>query len=274
MRASEKKDSRLPFDGISAKDLSNLIESKSTHALHELGGLEALLKRLKTDRNKGLSTTIDVSLQNSSLSLALDSSHKCSCRPKSGEVDVNVVGFPWADPIATDPFSILKKEYSGFITFPSHSSVSCISCSTRRTLSSLTLRVLSVGDSNSTLLRNSTKYHSLPSLTSRILATSEPHSHPDRHLFRRQSTLKHDHDPFHERRAIFGTNRIPEPKLKTIWVFLWKAFHEKTVIILIAAAVIEIGLGIYKLIAPEKDSSSITSGSSIIVASKCTCNPF
>jgi P-type Ca2+ transporter type 2C len=147
MTETDKKDSNLPFDGITAEALSKLIESKSIHALAALGGCESLLKQLKTSQNLGL-----------------------------------------------EPLSQSEKQFTN------------------------------------------------------------------------QATVKND--TFHERRAIFGTNKLPEPKLKSFWEFVWKALHDKTLIILMAAAVLDIAIGIYKLLAPERDPYSIIGGCAIVIASK------
>ena len=70
-------------------------------------------------------------------------------------------------------------------------------------------------------------------------------------------------------RSRFGTNVMPEPVSKTFLQFVWEAFQDKTLLVLMAAAAVEIGVGIYKAkFAPEADreEGSLLDGGAILVA--------
>jgi magnesium-transporting ATPase (P-type) len=50
--------------------------------------------------------------------------------------------------------------------------------------------------------------------------------------------------PLQQRRHFFGTNRIPTAKSASIWLLMWHALQDPTLIILIVAAVISLAFGI------------------------------
>jgi P-type Ca2+ transporter type 2C len=215
MAETDKKDSNLPFDGVTAEALSKLIESKSINALAALGGCETLLKQLKTCQNQGLST----SLETASLSLG-----------------------PWIN-LASEPSSLSKKDTEGILIVPSVAKKTPDDLAESQTLSNLMDRFV-----DRIRLRNSKK---------------ENHSRGE---LVGQATM--NNDPLHERRAIFGTNKLLEPKLKTFWEIVWKALQDKTLISLMVAAALDLGIGIYKLQAPKRDPYSIIGGFAIVAASK------
>ncbi|KAL2914129.1 plasma membrane calcium [Polyrhizophydium stewartii] len=71
------------------------------------------------------------------------------------------------------------------------------------------------------------------------------------------------------RRAVFGTNALPEPVLKSIFQFMWDALQDKTLLVLCAAAVVEMAIGVYKFkFAPEekRDNLALIDGGAIVVA--------
>ena len=72
---------------------------------------------------------------------------------------------------------------------------------------------------------------------------------------------------FVERRAFYGTNALPEPVSKTLLQFMWEALQDKTLIVLIVAAVVEMSIGIYKFMS-KNDSLALLDGGAIIVAGK------
>lgn len=71
------------------------------------------------------------------------------------------------------------------------------------------------------------------------------------------------------RRSVFGTNALPEPISKSFFQFMWEAVQDRTLIVLIIAAIVEIGIGVYKFgfAPPEKrDSLALVDGGAILVA--------
>ncbi|KAJ1569909.1 hypothetical protein HK096_010447 [Nowakowskiella sp. JEL0078] len=50
------------------------------------------------------------------------------------------------------------------------------------------------------------------------------------------------------RRSYYGTNILPKPKQKSFFEFVWDAMHDKILILLSVAAVVEIAIGIYKTV--------------------------
>ena len=66
------------------------------------------------------------------------------------------------------------------------------------------------------------------------------------------------YDTFSERKRVFKDNRLPEKKSKTFWELAWMAYKDKILLLLSAAAVISLALGIYETFAPDsgdEDSS-------------------
>ena len=62
-----------------------------------------------------------------------------------------------------------------------------------------------------------------------------------------QPTLTlHDSDGFTDRRRVFGENRLPEKKQKTIFQLAWQTYNDKVLILLTAAAVVSLALGLYQ----------------------------
>ena len=51
---------------------------------------------------------------------------------------------------------------------------------------------------------------------------------------------------FHDRKRVFGDNRLPEKKSLSIWKLFWNAFNDRVLIILTIAAVISLALGLYE----------------------------
>lgn len=51
-------------------------------------------------------------------------------------------------------------------------------------------------------------------------------------------------DRFADRQRVFGTNKLPEKKLKSIWELVWIAYNDKVLILLSIAAVISLAVGI------------------------------
>lgn len=69
-------------------------------------------------------------------------------------------------------------------------------------------------------------------------------------------------------RSRFGSNKLPEPVSKNFLEFVWEALKDKTLIVLMFAAALEISIGIYKSwFAPQKDQLALIDGGAILVAS-------
>lgn len=75
-------------------------------------------------------------------------------------------------------------------------------------------------------------------------------------------------DSYSERKRIYGPNRLPEKKAKTILELAWIAYNDKVLILLTIAAAISLALGIYQSVAPTDDEARVqwVEGVAIIVA--------
>jgi Ca2+-transporting ATPase len=58
---------------------------------------------------------------------------------------------------------------------------------------------------------------------------------------------------FSDRKRIFGDNRLPERKAKTIWQLAWIAYNDKVLILLTVAAVVSLALGIFQTVSPNPE---------------------
>ncbi|KAL8699724.1 MAG: hypothetical protein Q9224_001293 [Gallowayella concinna] len=58
---------------------------------------------------------------------------------------------------------------------------------------------------------------------------------------------------FHDRKRIFKDNRLPAKKAVSIWRLFWNAYNDRVLIILTAAAVISLALGIYEALGQPKE---------------------
>jgi P-type Ca2+ transporter type 2C len=65
---------------------------------------------------------------------------------------------------------------------------------------------------------------------------------------------------FSDRKRIFGDNRLPQKKSKTIWQLAWIAYNDKVLILLTAAAVISLALGIYQSVRPAPGDTGANVG--------------
>ncbi|KAJ5519749.1 ATPase P-type K/Mg/Cd/Cu/Zn/Na/Ca/Na/H-transporter [Penicillium fimorum] len=74
---------------------------------------------------------------------------------------------------------------------------------------------------------------------------------------------------FADRRRIYGDNKLPERKLKTIWELAWIAYNDKVLILLTVAAVVSLAVGIPQSIHPaDPDEPGVewVEGLAILVA--------
>ncbi|KAJ6096865.1 E1-E2 ATPase-domain-containing protein [Penicillium sp. IBT 16267x] len=58
------------------------------------------------------------------------------------------------------------------------------------------------------------------------------------------SSIKQPQDRFSDRRRVFGFNKLPERKLKSIWELVWIAYDDKVLILLSIAAAVALAVGI------------------------------
>ncbi|CDM28491.1 hypothetical protein DTO013E5_1052 [Penicillium roqueforti] len=61
---------------------------------------------------------------------------------------------------------------------------------------------------------------------------------------------QHNGENFVDRRRIYGDNRLPERKLKTIWELAWIAYNDKVLILLTIAAIVSLAVGIPQSLHP------------------------
>lgn len=64
--------------------------------------------------------------------------------------------------------------------------------------------------------------------------------------------------PFSERIRIFGDNRLPSKKGKTIWRLMWEQYNDKILILLSFAAVISLALGLYETFGADHSTKKST----------------
>src|SRR5690606_878988 len=63
-----------------------------------------------------------------------------------------------------------------------------------------------------------------------------------------------DTDPFADRKRTFRDNRLPERKPRSIFELAWIAYNDKVLILLTAAAVVSLALGLYQTFAPQDEA--------------------
>lgn len=71
---------------------------------------------------------------------------------------------------------------------------------------------------------------------------------------------------FEDRQRVFGTNKLPEKKTKSIWQLMWLAYNDKVLIVLTVAAVIALALGLYQALGLPEGGVEWIEGVAIIVA--------
>lgn len=84
----------------------------------------------------------------------------------------------------------------------------------------------------------------------------------------RHPALDHGENAFADRRRIFGDNRLPERKIKSIWELAWIAYNDKVLILLTIAAIISLALGIYQSVTAKPGEPKVewVEGVAIVVA--------
>ena len=60
---------------------------------------------------------------------------------------------------------------------------------------------------------------------------------------------------YHDRMRIFRDNRLPSKKSLSIWKLFWNAFNDRILIILTAAAVISLALGVYEAVGQRRSAN-------------------
>ena len=63
-----------------------------------------------------------------------------------------------------------------------------------------------------------------------------------------------DTDPFADRKRTFRDNRLPEKKPRSIFELAWIAYNDKVLMLLTAAAIVSLALGLYQTFAPQSDA--------------------
>lgn len=75
---------------------------------------------------------------------------------------------------------------------------------------------------------------------------------------------------FSDRKRVYGDNRLPKKKAKTIWELAWIAYNDKVLILLTVAAVVSLALGIYQSVKPRAGNTEASvewvEGVAIVVA--------
>lgn len=59
-----------------------------------------------------------------------------------------------------------------------------------------------------------------------------------------ESAMNQPQDRFADRRRVFGINKLPEKKLKSIWELVWIAYNDRVLILLSIAAAVSLAVGI------------------------------
>ncbi|KAL0934285.1 calcium p-type atpase [Colletotrichum truncatum] len=94
-------------------------------------------------------------------------------------------------------------------------------------------------------------------------ADSTPVHHSDHHS-------KHEDNGFADRKRIFKDNRIPEKKGKSLLELMWITYQDKVLMLLTAAAVVSLAIGIYQTVglphAPDEPKVEWVEGVAIVVA--------
>ncbi|KAI8916331.1 hypothetical protein EDD86DRAFT_185335 [Gorgonomyces haynaldii] len=70
-------------------------------------------------------------------------------------------------------------------------------------------------------------------------------------------------------REKYGPNKFPEPTQKSLLQFVWEALQDKTLLVLMAAAAVELAVGIYKAKfaeGKERDEAALIDGVAILIA--------
>ncbi|KAK3081909.1 hypothetical protein LTS18_012600 [Coniosporium uncinatum] len=112
-------------------------------------------------------------------------------------------------------------------------------------------------------------------------ATSPSDSHPDSYKLYFEDSTQWERDletrkeegssagTFEDRIRVFRDNRLPERKAKSFWRLVWITYNDKVLILLTAAAVISLALGLYQTFGPTTEEGARVEwveGVAIIVA--------
>ena len=87
-------------------------------------------------------------------------------------------------------------------------------------------------------------------------ATRSPSSkHPQSRPIIGQENIVSDHEvpgQYHDRKRIFKDNRLPTKKSLSIWRLFWNAYNDRILIILTAAAIVSLALGVYEAVGQQR----------------------
>lgn len=105
---------------------------------------------------------------------------------------------------------------------------------------------------------------SSPPPVPKSVAQDQPQKRPTSSI----SPASQSDDSYSERKRIYGFNRLPEKKAKTILELAWIAYNDKVLILLTIAAVISLALGIYQSVTATGGEARVqwVEGVAIIVA--------
>ncbi|KAJ5561813.1 hypothetical protein N7535_003725 [Penicillium sp. DV-2018c] len=92
---------------------------------------------------------------------------------------------------------------------------------------------------------------------------------PPPHAATQSSVTTRTGEGYFDRKRIFGDNRLPERKLKTIWELAWIAYNDKVLILLTIAAAVSLAVGIPQSlhpVNPDEPGVEWVEGLAILVA--------
>lgn len=96
------------------------------------------------------------------------------------------------------------------------------------------------------------------------------HENPNAQYVSKGGDIKSGSGPYADRVRIFSDNRLPEKKAKPLWLLAWEAYKDKVLLMLTAAAVISLALGLYQTFGtyhpPGRPKVEWVEGVAIVVA--------
>ncbi|KAJ3308050.1 plasma membrane calcium [Blyttiomyces sp. JEL0837] len=272
--------------GVGPSFIHKMLDPKSPELLEKIGGVEGLVKRLRTHVITGLSaqreeadgpwwalssgiramsggsnvrrssTVVEPSRRNTTTVGSLSLSSPSPQPPLNGSgADTEIGSSPAPMFLVTTPdgSAAIHDEPAEFVDEPESTTAAGDESNNG-------------GVSHDSELGHSDTITSSAATTNRLLSVVGKSNTKDT-FATLDSQGNEVYDPFAERKVVFGNNTLPEPEMKTLWQFAWEALQDKTLIILCAAAVADVAIGIYKAtFAEEKDPYGFVDGVAIILA--------
>ncbi|KAK4119310.1 calcium-translocating P-type ATPase [Parathielavia appendiculata] len=84
----------------------------------------------------------------------------------------------------------------------------------------------------------------------KALSEGAAHAPPNSHAHHAEDPAS---EPFSSRKRVFRDNRLPEKKGKTLLQLMWITYNDKVLMLLSAAAVVSLAVGIYQTLAPTEN---------------------